>query len=138
MIEIILRNDISDYEPKPLFGFTYRQVATAAVVVLAGAGLGFWLTQIGVPQTPMIVAVMAAGSGIGYVGLGRPHGLKAEVWLRICREDAAWPRCVLWSSPKLSPASERMPDKGLRPDWSERRAAARERSLARFECEADI
>ncbi|MFR4802311.1 MAG: hypothetical protein ACLT98_02610 [Eggerthellaceae bacterium] len=28
MVEIILRKDIQDYEARPLFGFTYRQVAT--------------------------------------------------------------------------------------------------------------
>ena len=32
MVEIILRKDIQDYEARPLFGFTYRQVATGAAI----------------------------------------------------------------------------------------------------------
>ena len=38
MVEIILRKDIQDYEARPLFGFTYRQVATGAAIGLVGLG----------------------------------------------------------------------------------------------------
>ena len=40
MVEIILRKDIQDYEARPLFGFTYRQVATGAAIAITAAGMG--------------------------------------------------------------------------------------------------
>lgn len=41
MVEIILRKDIQDYEARPLFGFTYRQVATGAAIAITAAGMFF-------------------------------------------------------------------------------------------------
>lgn len=40
MVEIILRKDIQDYEARPLFGFTYRQVATGAAIAITAADTG--------------------------------------------------------------------------------------------------
>ena len=44
MVEIILRKDIQDYEARPLFGFTYRQVATGAAIAITAAGMGLAVT----------------------------------------------------------------------------------------------
>ena len=44
MVEIILRKDIQDYEARPLFGFTYRQVATGAAIAITVAGIGLTIS----------------------------------------------------------------------------------------------
>ena len=40
MVEIILRKDMQEYEARPLFGFTYRQVLTGALIVAAATAIG--------------------------------------------------------------------------------------------------
>ena len=45
MVEIILRKDIQDYEARPLFGFTYRQVATGAAIAITAAGMGLAISS---------------------------------------------------------------------------------------------
>ena len=135
MIEIILRKDIKEYEPKPLFGFSYRQVLTALAIAAAGAGLGVGLTAAGVPGTIMQACVLLVCAGIGFVGLGQVQGLKFELWLRIWREDRSWPRECLFSAPRLSPASERSAARRARRSRRERRADRADAAAARAESE---
>lgn len=128
MVEIILRKDIQDYEPRPLFGFTYRQAVTAALITASSAALGVGLAQLGVLNTVTLTLVMAVGAAIGFVGLGRFHGLKFEQWRAIAAYDRAWPKVALFSAPRLSPASERAKSARPRPSRRDRRQA---RLLAR-------
>lgn len=123
MIEIILRKDIQEYEAKPLFGFTYRQVATAALIVASASILGIGLARIGVTGTPMLLAVTCVGGAIGFVGVGRVRGLKFEEWYEIWREDRSWPRVATFSSPIIEPASSRM----------KRRLSRKEKRIARLD-----
>ena len=134
MIEIILRKDIQEYEAKPIFGFTYRQAATGALIVAVSAALGIGLSSVGVTGTPLMLAVLAAGGAIGFVGLGRVHGLKPELWYKIRKEDRSWPKTALFSTPALSCASDRLSRKP-RPSRREKRQAKTDRAEAASESE---
>ena len=92
MVEIILRKDIQDYEARPLFGFTYRQVATGAAIAITAAGMGLAISSF---------------TEIGLVGLGRIHDLKFEQWFVIWKADRDWPKVALFAAPTLSPHGDR-------------------------------
>ena len=38
MIEIVLRKDIAEFEPKPFFGFTARQIMTGVLAGVVSVG----------------------------------------------------------------------------------------------------
>lgn len=107
MIEIILRSDVTVYEPKPIFGHTYRQVATFAVLLVAcvAAGVGLW--SVGAPQSVSGPLIVSLGALVGYMGMGKPGGLRAEQWLRIWLEDSRWPRVSTLSPVRVQTASDR-------------------------------
>lgn len=108
MIEIILRDDIEDYEPRPLFGFTYRQVVTAALIVACGAFFGIALTLFGLPNTIMCMIVMALCGGVGFVGLGKVHGLHAEQYFAIWHANHVWKKNALFCPPQISAVADRI------------------------------
>lgn len=137
MIEIVLRKDIADYEARPLFGFTYRQVLTAAAIVGAGAILGVGLTLIGVPNTIMSIVVLAVGGAIGFVGLGHINGLKFEVWFRFWNENRQWKKVALFSAPVLSPYGDRKPSPTAKEKINkvEKKRIEEEKTQALLECE---
>ena len=134
LIEIILRNDIKDYEPRPLFGHTYREVASALAIGLASSLTAVALVSAGVTGTPMLIAVLAVGGLIGFVGLGRIGGLRFEQWAAIRREYRSWPRVALYSPVILDPASARR-EAMAKPSRKARRALARLASEAACESE---
>lgn len=105
MIEIILRKDIQDYEARPLFGFTYRQVLTGVLIAASSTVIALGFARAGITGTPMILVVLAVASAIGFVGIGRVHGLKPEQWYWIWKEDRSWPRVATFSAVILDPAS---------------------------------
>lgn len=107
MIEIVLRDDLNAYEPKPIFGLSYRTLATCACVAVACVGLGVALMAAGVPVSAGGPPILLLGGAIGFVGVGRVDGLRAEVWWRVWREDGAWGRCALYSPVRLSTAADR-------------------------------
>lgn len=102
MIEIVLRKDIADYEPKPFFGFTARQVVTGAVITVVSIAV-FALTTavLHLPNTVAGYLILACGTGIGAVGLGRIRGLKPESWLRITLAERAFPKVAVYARPVL-------------------------------------
>ena len=123
MIEIILRKDIQEYEARPLFGFTYRQVLTGVLIAASSTVIALGLSRVGITGTPMILTVLCVAGAIGFVGLGKVHGLKPEQWYRIWKEDRSWPRAATFSPVILDPASGRQ----KRP----RRLTSREKRAAR-------
>lgn len=88
MVEIILRKDIQDYEARPLFGFTYRQVATGAAIAITAAGMGLAISSFTEINTLWLMLTMSVCGAIGLVGLGRIHDLKFEQWFAIWKADA--------------------------------------------------
>ena len=107
MIEIILRKDIQEYEARPLFGFTYRQVATSAIIAATASVIGIVLTNLGVMPTIILMVVCSVCTAIGFLGIGSVHGLKPELWWRIWKEDRSWPRVSRFSPVIIDPASAR-------------------------------
>ena len=87
MVEIILRKDIQDYEARPLFGFTYRQVATGAAIAITAAGMGLAISSFTEINTLWLMLIMSVCGAIGLVGLGRIHDLKFEQWFAIWKAD---------------------------------------------------
>lgn len=134
LIEIILRKDLQEYEARPLFGLTYRQVATAALITAVSVAVGVGMSSLGISGTPMLVAVCTLGAGIGFVGLGRIHGLKPEQWYRIWKADRAWPATVVFAPPVLSPAADRKSAKASL-SRSDRRQAKADQAEALSESE---
>lgn len=108
MIEIVLRKDIADYEPKPFFGFTARQVMTGAAIAAASIGVYALATVVlHLPSTAAGYLILAVGTCIGAIGLGRIRGLKPESWLRITVAERAMPMAAAYERPVIggSPAS---------------------------------
>ena len=130
MIEIILRDDIGAYEPKPLFGFTYRQVATVVIAGAASIAIGLASWSIAANDTLTALLVVGVGAGIGFVGMGRVDGLRSDKWLRIWWEDQRWPRVALLSPVTLSSGRERAEAraKARAPRHERRRRMARRRA----------
>ena len=67
MVEIILRKDIQDYEARPLFGFTYRQVATGAAIAITAAGMGLAISSFTEINTLWLMLIMSVCGAIGLV-----------------------------------------------------------------------
>lgn len=130
MIEIILRDDIGAYEPKPLFGFTYRQVATVVIAGAASIAIGLASWSLAANDTLTALLVVGVGAGIGFVGMGRVDGLRSDKWLRIWWEDQRWPRVALLSPVTLSSGRERAEAraKARAPRRERRRRMARRRA----------
>lgn len=106
MVEIILRKDIQDYEARPLFGFTYRQVATgAAIDHRRGHGAGDLVVHR--DQHAVADADHVRLRRDRLVGLGRIHDLKFEQWFAIWKADRDWPKVALFAAPTLSPHGDR-------------------------------
>lgn len=140
MIEIILRDDIGAYEPKPLFGFTYRQVATVVIAGAASIAIGLASWSLAANDTLTALLVVGVGAGVGFVGMGRVDGLRSDKWLRIWWEDQRWPRVALLSPVTLSSGRERAESRAkARPPRRERRLrmARRRAAMAATEISPD-
>lgn len=111
MIEIVLRDDLNAYEPKPIFGLSYRTLATCACVAVACVAIGVALMAAGVSGSAGGPLILLVGGVIGFVGVGKVDGLRAEVWWRVWREDSAWGRCALYSPVRVATAAERTPER---------------------------
>ncbi len=119
MVEIILRKDIQDYEARPLFGFTYRQVATGAAIAITAAGMGLAISSFTEINTLWLMLIMSVCGAIGLVGLGRIHDLKFEQWFAIWKADRDWPKVALFAAPTprrtaTAPPPRRKPARGPR------------------------
>lgn len=103
MIEIVLRKDIAEFEPKPFFGFTSRQVITAALAAVGSIAI-FLLASFALhlPNTVVGYAILAFGAGVGAVGLGKVRGLRPESWLRITLAERSFPRTLVYQRPTLA------------------------------------
>lgn len=100
MIEIVLRKDIRNYEPKPFFGLTARQLVSIIAVIASSIGSYVLLAIVlGMPTTFAGWIVMAVGGSIGFVGLGKINGLKPEEWLRLRRMETAQPQTMTYQRP---------------------------------------
>lgn len=140
MIEIILRDDIGAYEPKPLFGFTYRQVATVVIAGAASVAIGLASWSLAANDTLTALLVVGVGAGVGFIGMGRVDGLRSDKWLRIWWEDQRWPRVALLSPVTLSSGRERAEARAkARPSRRERRRrmARRRAAMAATEISPD-
>lgn len=105
MIEIVLRKDIADFEPKPFFGFTARQVLTAALAAIGSIGIFLVMSFVlHLPNTLVGYAILAFGALVGAVGLGKIRGLKPESWLRITFAERSFPRTLVYQRPTLASA----------------------------------
>lgn len=102
MIEIVLRRDIDEYEVKPFFGFTARQVVTAAVIIALSLVSYLLLSVVGpVPTSISLYVCFALGAAAGFVGLGKLRGLPFETWARLTLAERGRPRCMTYARPQL-------------------------------------
>lgn len=133
MIEILLRQDINDYKPKPFFGLTTRQIATGAVAAVLALGEGYLLyALLGVPVDLGGLVIVATCLAVFLLGLGERDGVS---YLRLARPmfEYWWaPPIVEHASPELTVRwnrDEREPSK------AESREERRELKLAKRDSE---
>lgn len=139
MIEIVLRRDIAEYEPRPFFGFTGRQILTAAVVAVVACGsYALLYFALGVPASICGYIALALGAGIGFLGFGRVRGLKPESWLRITMEERSFPKHLSYAFPCAS-GSPASPYEAKKPKLkrADKRALKLERERVEY-CDKDL
>ena len=83
MIEIILREDVSNYETKPLFGFTYRQAGAVAVTAIFAYIIWVGATAIGIPIPIIGLVIVAVGVVVAACFLVKIQGMYANKRLPI-------------------------------------------------------
>ncbi len=83
MIEIILRDDVSSYETKPLFGFTYRQGAAIAVTAILAYLVFMGLSALGVPIPIIGLVIICIGIIVAACFLIKIQGMYANKRLPI-------------------------------------------------------
>lgn len=92
MIEIILRDDINEYEPKAFFGFTKRTILFAVLSVGLAAATFFLLTSFGLAIVLVGYFIIVEGLIMGIIGLGKFSGLPLEKYLAIAMGEFFIPK----------------------------------------------
>lgn len=105
-IEIILRDDVSDYEPHPVFGLTYRGVGTLAICGVVGFLLYNALSPFGLDYKVLGMAIMAECAIIGAAGFVKPKGLHMEQYLRAAVQDFLTPAHIAYEPPSVEGATD--------------------------------
>ncbi len=102
MIEIVLRKDIAEFEPKPFFGFTARQIMTGVLAGVVSVGAyALMRFVLHLPETVAGYSCMISGVLVGAAGLGRVRGLKPESWLRITAAELMTPKTMAYARPVM-------------------------------------
>ncbi len=83
MIEIILREDVSNYETKPFFGFTYRQVAAVVIAAIIAFGIFRVGIDAGLPNELMGLFIVLEGAIVALAFLVKIQGMYANKRLPI-------------------------------------------------------
>ena len=106
-VEIILRDDIADFEPKPMFGFSYRQIATIVIIILAGYFTQGMLWPILGDFKAVGGVIMLESALIGLVGFGKFKGLRAEQYMGAAIQDFTVPARVEYVTPVVLGATDK-------------------------------
>lgn len=128
MIEIVLRKDIREFEPKPIFGYTYRQAAAGLAIAFGSVLIHMAVSKVA-PGTIASMSALIFGAVVGFIGWGRPGDLKPEVWARIRYEEWSMPACM----PHQLPHFEKPEAHREKADRTRRRALKRELSTPEYE-----
>lgn len=107
MVEIILRKDIQDYEARPLFGFTYRQVATGAAIAITAAGMGLAISSFTEINTLWLMLIMSVCGAIGSSASGASTTSSSSSGSPSGRPTATGRRSPWFAAPTLSPHGDR-------------------------------
>lgn len=83
MIEIILREDVSNYETKPFFGFTYRQVGAIALAAILAFGIFKAGIDAGLPTELLGFFIFLEGVVVALAFLVKIQGMYANKRLPI-------------------------------------------------------
>lgn len=106
-VEIILRDDITDFEPKPMFGFSYRQIVTIAIIVVAGYFTHGALWPVLGDFKAVGGVILLEGALIGLVGFGKFKGLRAEQYAGAAIQDFTVPARVEYATPVALGATDK-------------------------------
>lgn len=106
-IEIILRDDVSEYEPHPVFGLTYRGVGTIATCAAVGYLIYNMLAPLGWDYRQAGGAILAACAVIGFVGFAKPMGLRVERYLLAATQDYLAPSSIEYQTPVVDGATDK-------------------------------
>lgn len=106
-IEIILRDDVSDYEPHPVFGLTYRGVGTLATCAALGYLTYNLLAPLGWDYRSSGSVILVVCALVAWVGFARPKGLRVERYLLAAAQDYLAPRRIGYATPVVTGASDK-------------------------------
>jgi len=107
MVEIILRDDITGYEPKAFFGFTRRQIFFGALLVALAIGTFLGLNGLHLPLQAIGYVLMVEGVVVGTVGFGKVAGQHFEKYLSIAFEEFSMPKELGIETPMVEGAMEK-------------------------------
>lgn len=102
-MEFELHDDPAGYEARPIFAtFNKRGITTFALIalILAPFLVLSFMNDWPVELTCVICAVVAGP--IGIVGMGKKHGLYAEKWIPLMRQERRAPRELVWRCPRVT------------------------------------
>ncbi len=107
MEPVPIRHDLAAYKPKPVFGLTWRQIATVAVVAAVSVAAFAGTTALGLPRSLRAPAVTSLAAVVGFLGMGSVDGLPPEEWLGLWWEGRKWPKTITPSPVTISPGGAR-------------------------------
>lgn len=135
-MEFDLNEDPATYEARPIFG---KFSARSAVVGLAAGALGLavagGLYLVGAPAQAVAGGCVLVCVPLGYLGLSKSHGLRAEEWVPLELADRRSVQELIWSAPRpvLDDGDEGEPTREER-----KRERHRERRAARESEQEDL
>lgn len=107
MIEIILRDDINDYEPKAFFGQTKRSVCVAVLLLCIAGATAAVLSIFHMPLVLIGYFIVIEGIVIGIAGLGKFSGQHLEKFLSIAMDEFFVPSELEYVQSHITTSSEK-------------------------------
>lgn len=129
-LEMKVFKDIGAYEPRPMFGLTWRQIAAVAVMVIVGGGIFTLVTAVQMSHGSSMEAATNGAMWLiwpvlvpaAFWGWWRPKGLKPERYLPFAVRDLVTKREVVYGN-----AADGSTGNSAGPLGAEPEAAARQR-----------
>jgi hypothetical protein len=136
MVEIVLRRDIRDYQPKPFFGMTARQIVSIAACAAVSVGL-YVLLSIVLGMTPTIVMwiVTVVGGSVGFLGMGKINGVRPEEWIALRMRESSVPKTIVYERPVFKNRADESGKKNPRKEKLEKHDRKRLEGIEAYECE---
>lgn len=94
--------DPGQHKPRPWLGVETRTVITIGILVVALLPVLYLAWRFDLPTELVGFVCLAAGIGIGTLGISKRHGLHAEEWIPLWWEDLKAPEELAWHAPVVA------------------------------------